>query len=433
MDRLSIELSSNPNVIDAPVGPMDRSQLPDVIELSGQPSSVLFPAEQSAASATREEVVANNRSRAGAVAWRDVSPFLPDMVDADPLTVLTAMQERLSSDPTEENSDLLQAAINQIIASPELRRHHADAVQKAKQVFHETAGHQQSPIADNIWYEAYADPNFGGPEFFTSMTPNWGYWRQPDFRNVKSVYSSATAQDVVSSVEFGSSANETGGQVIFFEHIRYGGRYRNFSVPRGGHQRIPWIPDFNDLASSALIVRRFPNELPPISVAQNLGVPPVSSFVGTLPGLTADGNPIYTWDMWPGGGTGHPNDVNKIFIHIIVPMRLRLRVKVGLLPFDVDYRLEAKYWIYPFVRDGRLAANVDYYGWYIEAGILASIIAGTLKQRIASSVPTVQNGINAAVARIAIVAPRLSFCYLLPGRNDERGDVRDDVTLVAVR
>jgi hypothetical protein len=435
MDRIAIELPLKPSIRDALVARIFRNSSQDVIDLSGSPSAIVFPVDDCPWPATRAEVVANNRSRIGSIAWRDVSPLISELGDADALTVLTAMQERFTSDPTEENSDLLQAAINQIVASPELRRRHSDEAQRAKQLFHTGEGLKDTAIVDNIWYEAYTNVNFGGPEFFTSMTPNWAYWRQPDFRNVRAVYSSATtAQDAISSVQFGSTGNEAGGHVVFFEHVQYGGRYRNFSVPRGGQRDVPWIGgDFDDLASSALIIRRFPNELPPVSVARNMTIPPLSA-----PGLTADGNPIFTWDMWPTGGSwdgsSHPNSVEKTFIQIIIPMRVQLNVKVGLLPsVDIDYRVQAKYWIFPFVRDGKLAATVDFYGWYVEAGLLTSYITDTLKERIKANVPTVQQGIDSAIAPLAAVAPRLSFCYLLPGRNEERGDVHDDVTLVGVQ
>lgn len=438
-DRILVELSPQRKIVDALLGRLHGSGLSDPIDLSSVPAAAGYPVEDASLVPTREEVVANDRSRTGSIVWQDLAPLIPELTDADPLTVLAALQERFRLDPTEENSDLLQAGINQLTVSPELRQLYSDEVQDAKQVFHTGEGLEDQAIADNIWYEAYTDANFRGPEFFTSMTPNWAYWRQPDFRNVRAVYSAASAQDVISSVQFGSSESETGGQVVFFEHVRYGGRYRNFSVPRGGRRDVPWIgADFNDLASSALIIRRFPNELPPVSISRNVTVPPLSSFAGTIPGIVADGDPIFTWDMWPTGPTSgsewHPNDVDKTFIHLTIPMRLQLRVKIGYSPsFAVDYRMQANYWIVPFVRNGRLTATVNYYGWHVEAGLFASQIGDQLKDSVGRSVPTVQNRLDAATARLAAVAPNVRFCYLLPGRNDERGHVRDDVTLVAVR
>lgn len=442
MARHTIEIPSQSSGFKELLGLFRCGGSHDPLLLSGEPSSTGFRADDEVRLPAIAEALVTAPARTAAVLWRDVAQLLPAMEDADPATALAAMHERFVGDPSEENAALLQSAINNVTQSPVLRDQLTDQVQAAKQVFHSGEGLNGAPIADNIWYEAYADVNFGGPEFFTSMTPNWCYWRQPDFRDVRAVYSSARAQDVISSVQFGSSGDEVGGHVVFFEHVRFSGRYLNFSVPPGGRRDVPWIgADFNDLASSALIIRRFRDELPPVSIARNLTLPPLTTLTAGsqfADAISYDGTPVTTWDMWPSGRTSgddwHPNDSGKIFVELIVPLRLKLQVQVGWSPkYNVDYRLQAKYWISVFVRNGQIDATVDYYGWHVESGLLTDYIAPQLKAMVAGSVPAVSARVQATLARLRAVSPRLSFCYLLPGRNDERGNVTDDVTLVCVR
>lgn len=399
------------------------------IDLSGPPEEGLIAVVRPAGHATPEEIAANDRSRLAELRWPDVLPFLPDLAEVGPVEVLVAMRERFVNAPTETNADLLQAAVNQITAAPDLHREHAHEISAAKELFHSGAGLVDQAATDNIWYEAYVHPNFRGPEFFTSMTPNWGYWRQPDLREVRDPYTHTRADDVISSVRLGASADEVGGQVIFFEHVNYGGRYLNHTIPRGERRNIAWIDrDFSGLASSALIVRQFAGDLEPVQVSRVFAVPSMAELGMTMAGIAADGPPGFTWDMWPA------HDPGKIFIKVSIPLRLSTSIKIGNLPsIHIDRRLEARYWIHPFVSDGRLRASVDWCGWFVEGGLGSSHIADQFRSRVQSSVTTVQQRVDAATTRAATVTPRLSYCYLLPGRNDHRGRVTDDVTLICVR
>jgi hypothetical protein len=440
MDRIEIKLSARPTSM---LGRVLRYQTGDLLDLSGEAHADGYRVDDDWSPPNRHVISVDSRARVGSVGWHEVASLIPGMGDTNPASALSAMHERFTSEPTEANADLLQAAINQITRSPALRDRYANELEAAKNVFHTGEGLDDTTLSDNIWYEAYTDVNFGGPEFFTSMTPGWIYWRQPDFRNVRAVYSTNSEQDVISSVQFGASANEGGGQLVFFEDVQYDGRYRNYSVPVGGQQNVPWIgADFNDVASSALIIRRFPNELPPVSIAQYLTMPALSDLTGGSPYAKAvelDGRPIITWDMWPTGRRSksdwHPDDVDRTFIEVIVPLRLRLAIDAGWASptIHVDYRMQAKYWIFPFVRDHRFDATVAYYGYWVESGLIASYIGDALDSMVRSSVPKVRARLQATVRRVNAAAPKLNACYFLPGRNAFSGHVHDDVTLVLIR
>jgi hypothetical protein len=370
------------------------------------------------------------RARDGGIRWPDALTFLPELVGEPPEAFLQALTDRYRQDPSDDNADLVAAAINRVGASERLRAAHADAVLGAKDLLHTGAGLADPSQADDIWFEVYTDVDYGGPEWFTSMTPGWAYWRTPDFRQVRAVYANVAMQDVVSSLQYGSSPTEAGGHVILFEHVRYDGRYRSFTVPSGGRVDVPWIgADFNDLTSSSLIVRRFPNELPPVRMSQVLPKATITSALAGVPRVSPDGDPIYTWDMWPdgprSGSDWHPNDDNA-FVEIVVP------VVVAMPDPIADYRAQVKYWVLPGVRDGRLTATVAYWGYWVEGGMFTDVVAAILRLALPHSVAAVQGRIDAAVGPFARLG-RLDFCYLLPGRNDERGHVFDDVTIVGVR
>ena len=379
------------------------------------------------------------RARDGGIRWQDVVAFLPEFADASAERFLDEMRDRYRDNPLDENADLLLAALNRIGASERLRHTHARLVEGAKELLQTGEGLSDPAKADAIWFEVYTDADFGGREWFTSMTPGWAYWRTPDFRNVRSIYAkNVIMQDVVSSIQYGSSPYETGGQVVLFEDVRYDGRYRNFTVPAGKAVDVPWIDnDFNDTTSSSLIIRRFPNELPPVPLSKIVPKATITSVLDGIPSVSLDGDPIYTWDMWPNGPKSnsdwHPNDDNA-FIEIIVPLTIHvpsMKLNFLHLPDVPDYRAQAKYWILPFVRDGRLAATVAYYGYWVEGGMFTDFIAATLDRTLRRTVPTAQGRVDAAIGPLSGLG-RLNFCYLLPGRNEERGHVFDDVTIVAV-
>jgi hypothetical protein len=373
--------------------------------------------------------IAVARARDGGIRWQDVVAFLPEFANASAERFLDAMRDRYRDDPSDDNADLLLAAINRIGASERLR--HTHLVEGAKELLQTGEGLADPAKADGIWFEVYTDVDFGGPEWFTLMTPGWAYWRTPDFRNVRAIYANVMMQDVVSSIQYGSSPDEVGGQVVLFEHVRYDGRYRNFTVAAGKDFDVPWIGnDFNDTTSSSLIVRRFPDELPPMQLSQIIPKATITSILADVPRVSPDGDPIYTWDMWPNGPKSnldwHPND-DHAFVEIIVPVTIDLPI-----PFAPDYRAQVKYWILPFVRDGRLAATVAYWGYWVEGGMYTDVVAARLKDALPRTVGMVQGRVDAAIGRLGRLG-RLAFCYLLPGRNEERGHVFDDVTIVAVR
>ena len=91
---------------------------------------------------------------------------------------------------------------------------------------------------------------------------------------------------MISSLAYNSSSNEVGGSIVLFEHARYFGKYQNYSIIPGQLGEVPYVGnDFNDLASSALIIRRFPNETTPVSLSTLVPHSAITDIVNARPRL----------------------------------------------------------------------------------------------------------------------------------------------------
>jgi hypothetical protein len=100
-----------------------------------------------------------------------------------------------------------------------------------------------------------------------------------------------------------------------------------------------------------------------------------------------------------------------------------------------NYDAEIRFWIYLYVtQDGRLNAWPEYYGAWVEGGILTDDVMAELMgaEGIVTSLPQVIGLLTAATTLANLGAP-YSSVYLLPGRNEDRGNTNDDVTVVLVK
>lgn len=360
-------------------------------------------------------LAANNRSTDGAPHFHDMTPFLPDVADLSPLEALGALETRFRADASHQTALLLQSAINRIYAAPWLDESHRAAVERAAALFSESDTRNIPPQTDNIWYTLHEHADFRGLASFESMTPGWGYWRRPTFVPMG-------MNDIFSSLSFGASGNEVGGVVLLFEHVRYSGQYRAYIPTPGRTSFVNYVGnDFNDMTSSALIVRRFARETRPVSLGNLLPKSAIIDIVNATPRVRPDGDPIFTWDMWP------PHDVNRTFIYVIVPIIVRTP-----RPW-ADYHAQARYWIYLYVDgNGQLQGYVAYWGYWVEGGIISGDVAAGLRDAIPGTIPQVNTLVGRAVA-LANVGGPYSYVYYLPGRFQLAGSVFDDVTIVAVR
>jgi hypothetical protein len=369
-------------------------------------------------------LAANNRSTLGAPPFHDVARFLPDVADLGPLEALRALETRFRAEPSQERALLLQSAMNRIYAAPSLDESHRTAVERAAALFSESDTKNVPTQTDNIWYTLYEHADFGGRASYESMTPGPGYWRRPTFAPMG-------MNDIFSSLSFGASADEVGGVVLLFEHERYFGQYRAYIPTPGQTSFVNYVGnDFNDKTESALIVRRFPRETPPLSLDSLVQKSKIIDIINATPKVRPDGDPIFTWDMWPAGGPSndwHPNDVNSIFIYVIVPIMVHTP-----WPYP-DYHAQARYWIFLYVDgNGKLQGYVAYWGYWVEGGSISGDVEAGLRDAIPGTIPQVNALVGQAIS-LANAGGTYSYVYYLPGRFQLAGNVFDDVTVVAVR
>jgi hypothetical protein len=369
-------------------------------------------------------LAANNRSTDGAPPFHTVAPFLREVADLSPLEVLEALESRFKENPSHQTAVLLQSAMNRLYASANLQGPERSAVERSAALLAEPDTRNTPPQTGNIWYTLHEHPDFRGSASFTSMTPGWGYWRQPSFVQMG-------MNDIFSSLSFGASDDEVGGVVLLFEHERYFGEYRAYIPTPGRTTFVNYVGnDFNDKTSSALIVRRFPRETQPVSLGSLVPRSAIIDIINSTPKVRPNGDPVFTWDMWPVGGTAndfHPNDVNSTFIYVIVPIMVHTP-----WPF-ADYQAQARYWINLYVDgNGQIQGYVAYWGYWVEGGIISDDVAAGLRDAIPGTLPQVNALIGQALALANLGGP-YSFVYYLPGRFQLAGSVFDDVTLVTVR
>lgn len=373
---------------------------------------------------TMETIAANNRSAVGAPLLHRVESFVPDLIGLTPIKALETLEARFKADPSAQNGVLLQSAMNRITTAYMPDHHHLQAVERAAALFSVEDTKNSPPLTDDIWYKAYEHADFGGRSVFENMAPGWGYWRQPDFGAVG-------MNDVISSIAYNSSLNEVGGAIVLFEHARYFGRYQNYPVIPGKRMEVHYVGnDFNDIATSALIIRRFPKETRPVTLSSMIPKSAIADIVNATPKVRPNGDAVFMWDMWPTGGSSTswaPNDIERTFIYVNVPIMVHTP-----WPWP-DYHAQVRYWVYLYVdSNGNIQGYVAYYGYYVEGGTISGDVAAGLRNAIPGTIPQV-NGLISQALSLANIGSPYQYVYYLPGRFQLAGDVSDDVTIVAVR
>ena len=270
----------------------------------------------------------------------------------------------------------------------------------------------------------YQHANFVGRSAYANLpleTPVNTYSQIP-----KSWLDVFNLHDQISSVRLSATESESGGRLILFQHGGYRGRFVSFwaNAANPVSQASLSTFDFNDRTSSALLVRQFKRELPPIAIG-SLGSPSLRERAGELadshPKLGLRGEPVFTWDLWPSFSPGSK------YVYIRIPVEVKINNWF-------NYDAELRFWIYMYINSsGRLAGYVAWYGAWVEGGILTDSILDELMSGLPDQVGDIDEMIASAVESVNI----LTFVrlYYLPGRatGGLEGHVDDDVSLVLVK
>jgi hypothetical protein len=329
--------------------------------------------------------------------------FVPELRGMKPEARLRVLSERYSHDPTVNNSLLLQQAINRLTTGGPIHEHLRADIDKALKVLHQRPPKPGAGTgSDDIFFWAYADADFRGASLLGDLPQGWIYLRNA-----------------------------------------FVGKYQNYGVrvPPGIHgyveEDVSYVgDDFNDLASSILVVRRFANETAPVSIGGLIKPGDILDIVNQQSGISPAGDPTITWDLWPTGPTSsrdwHPNDPGKRFIYVIVPITVQTP-----WPFPDAYA-QVRYWIYLYVDStGQLQGHTAYWGYYVSTTcFLTRCITGDIASALAQKIPGTTGQVDRLVAQavaLANVGAPYRFTYFLPGKGQFAGSTWDDVTVVAVK
>jgi len=273
-----------------------------------------------------------------------------------------------------------------------------------------------------IWSQFFEHIDFNGRSAFASLRremPVDTYLQLP-----RPWFDSVSLNDAVSSVRVGVDASEQGGDLLLFQDPGYTGRFlRVQGTPGSIVGRANFFPQsFNDVCSSALLVRRYMSELPPIPLG-SFGTPSLRSRIAALaaavPGLSLRGSPIVTWDMWPSFSP------SERYVYVRVPVTVDV-------PNWFDYDAELRVWIYMYIdASGKLQGFVDWYGCWVESGVKSGSIADRLMDGLGQRVGSIEVLVAGATGELSALT--FQRVYYLPGRGGGTGDVTDDVSIVLVK
>ena len=326
--------------------------------------------------------------------------------------------------PSLRTSVLVEMAINRVGISGRSDAKLLELVVDAKQLLakKQELKEGEAPQGDNVSGTIFEHSDFHGSSLFMNLSVGallTGYIDLDAFH----------FNDKVSSAQLTASPEEVGGRLFLFQNNRFLGRYAKLDANGGEAPGLPSLGSFmNDRTSSVLIYRKSSNEVS--SALGNLvSVSQVTAVIASQDSLSPRGDPVFTWDLFPDGQDGHPNETGKMYIYIRIPVRVAV-------DDWFDYDAEIRYWIYPFVdQDGKLHAALEYFGAWVEGGVISDDVLDGLMapDGIPSSLGQVSGLISPATDAVNAISGPFSSVYLLPGRNDAVGRTDDDVTVVLVK
>lgn len=332
--------------------------------------------------------------------------------------------EKYRANPSLKGASFIEMAINRIGISAQSDKGLLLLVDEAKQVLSKKfeVNKEGGFEGDNVTGTIFEHSDFHGSSLFLNLLGGGG---------LLTGYVSLSGfhfNDKVSSAELTTSVDEVGGRLFLFQNDRFLGRYVKLDADSDGNIQLPSLSSFmDDRTSSVLIYRKVANE---ISVALGDLVPAsaITSLISSQDEISSRGDPIFTWDLFPDGKDGHPNETGKMYVYIRIPVT----IDVPYWPFDYD--AEIRFWIYPYIdQNGNLHAWLDYYGAWVEGGLLTDSVLANLMgpQGIQNSLGQVGSLLDQVVSAANVFGPYSSI-YLLPGRNEAKGNTDDDVTIVLI-
>jgi len=393
--------------------------------------------------ATAEEVRATDLENVHRRNWlADIGSILPEYRNETPVATLEAFVERYRQQPTDLNEYLVQDAIVRLTSVGELDAEAQEVVVAALETLTSVplASQDADRPKDSIWSFLYRHADFRGRSVLAYLGPSSIYssLRSRSLRNVD-------LHDRISSFRVDASAGEERGDCYLFEHDRFLGRFVGVRTDANDPTRsvdVTYVGDsINDRTSSVLLARRFSNER-----VRAIGDPISKALIANI---VADvkkveklrGDPVFTWDMWPEGGDSHPNDPDKRFVQIKIPVEIDVNNW-----FNYDAEIWLWFYLYigqpnpPFFGEGgELRGYLAHYGAWVESGIISGSVLDGIMDALPARFGEIEMLLNTLLGSVNADAPYTNV-LLLPGDQSQfvgtrylEGHVEDNVSVVLLK
>ena len=382
--------------------------------------------------ATDEEIRSNDLShtqRRSLLA--NIGTLLPELADATPLNALATLIDRFKSYPSEATEFLVTDGINRLTHVGKLQGESEGIVSKAIEtlIAVKLPNQDSAEEKDGIWSFLFQHSDMNGPSVFAYLGPSSIY------RAVRKTFlQTVDLNDAISSLTLDASAGEVRGDVILFQNDRFFGRFTGVRTDAdnptlsvgvsyvGGH--------INDRTSSILLARRYAGEKVK-ALGDSISEALISNIIEDVKKVKKlKGSPIFTWDMWPTGGDRHPNDPDKRFVQINIPVEIEVN---NWWNYDAEIWL----WIYLYISGGDLRGYVAYYGAEVESGLISGSVLDGIMEELPDKLGEIDSLIDAQLSPINLDGP-YSKVYLLPGDQTLfsgkalEGNTEDNVSVVLV-
>jgi hypothetical protein len=230
--------------------------------------------------------------------------------------------------------------------------------------------------------------------------------------------------DITSSLRMHSSTPSVPSMCILFQHPGFTGNFKAFAY--NSNRDVSSLPDFNDIASCALIVEHDSNPNKTILQLRALAGSRINDAIDeNLKGISE---------------VSRSGDVKLKFV-IDLPELVGIDLVLAEIPVRIhtpwpfsDYSAKIRYWINLFIDNrGRLQGFVNAWGYWIEGGILSGSIESRLRPQVENNIGTIEANLNSMLREVNF--HRWTDVYLLPGSSgratdDYNGNIDDDVSVV---
>lgn len=357
-----------------------------------------------------------------------IDQYYPTLKGKSPEKALQWLINRYEKEPSAQNQFLVQDAINRVATQATPTPNNTKFLRSAINDFVQIFG-SDPDVTGAVFALLYQHADFNGRSTFAFLGRNAIY------HGVRKRYlSNVRLHDAISSFSLNTTTSDGRGDLILLQHDQYHGRFIQYRTDASGSSqevRENYVGDYiNDRTSSLLLVRRFEGEKI-AALGTDSAKDVIKSVFDAMDGVKVDGDPIFTWDMFPTGGDNHPDASDRYFAQVKIP------VIVDPPNWPWDYAAELRLWFYFYIDNGNLKGHLAYYGAYVSGGLITQRVLRGVMDALADKVGEINSLLDLVIAPINNGGP-FRHVYLLPGNqmlftgSKYQGYTTDDVSVVLV-